>query len=268
MLSSSALSAYFRRIGLPGTPQSTLDFVSELQFRQMSSIPFENLDLHLERRISLDLESITEKLVTGSRGGYCYELNSLIANILQQVGLDVEFLAARSRLDEPSALAFPKTHMTLLVTIEERRYLVDTGFGAHGPTSPLLFEPGAVHDVRGRNYRIDEAGANLFSLAASFGREWKTLYDFTRAPCVRADYEVMNYYNSTSPHSRFRKKRIVSICEGDTRIVLVDRTLFTGRDVFESVRTIASAEEYGEVLLDVFGIDLGAEAGALYAMCP
>src|SRR5258708_34291024 len=46
-----------------------------LQYAHMLSIPFENLDIHLGRKIVLDEALLFNKIVERRRGGICYELN-------------------------------------------------------------------------------------------------------------------------------------------------------------------------------------------------
>ncbi|MGH9603726.1 MAG: arylamine N-acetyltransferase family protein, partial [Terriglobales bacterium] len=79
-------SAYLARIGslppLSPDPQS----LSQLQLAHLMAVPFENLDVHLGREISLDEELFFDKVVRRRRGGFCYELNGLFAALLRQLG--------------------------------------------------------------------------------------------------------------------------------------------------------------------------------------
>ena len=82
----------------------------------MAAIPFENLDVLLGRGIRLDLESVTAKLVTARRGGYCFEHGTLFQAALGALGVAATAHAARVLLVVPKAEA-PRTHMFL--TIED-----------------------------------------------------------------------------------------------------------------------------------------------------
>lgn len=50
------------------------------------TVPFENLDIHRRRPISLDLSDLFRKIVLSRRGGYCFELNGFFALLLEQLG--------------------------------------------------------------------------------------------------------------------------------------------------------------------------------------
>src|SRR5262245_42788003 len=91
------LDGYFDRIGHRGARHVGLELLRELHFAHSTSIPFENLDILLGRTISLELDRLQAKLVTGRRGGYCFEHNTLFAAVLEQLGFSLTRLAARVR---------------------------------------------------------------------------------------------------------------------------------------------------------------------------
>lgn len=80
------LDAYFARIGWAGARAPTREVLAGLCLRHTASIPFENLDILLDRPIRLDLARLAEKLVTGKRGGYCFEQNALFQAVLVALG--------------------------------------------------------------------------------------------------------------------------------------------------------------------------------------
>src|SRR5271169_2357064 len=102
------LAAYARRIGHPGELAPTLETLKNLHLAHATHIPFENLDILLGQPIRLDLESLWAKLVTGGRGGYCFEQNALFAAVLETIGFRVTRLAARVRMG--AAQVRPRSH--------------------------------------------------------------------------------------------------------------------------------------------------------------
>lgn len=85
-LSAADVSAYLQRIGYTGPTCVSEQVLRDLVLRHTLTFPFENLDVHLGRPISLDSTSLMQKLVHGGRGGYCFEGNGLFALILQALG--------------------------------------------------------------------------------------------------------------------------------------------------------------------------------------
>src|SRR5262249_40888697 len=121
------LDAYRQRIGYTGELAPTRAVLEALHLAHATHVPFENLDIQLGRPIRIDLESLQSKLVCGRRGGYCFELNTLFAAVLERTGFRVTRLAARVRLSATRLL--PRTHMLLRVEAGGAAYLADVGFG-------------------------------------------------------------------------------------------------------------------------------------------
>lgn len=151
------LPQYLCRIGLLEEKQPickmdltpTLDFLNRIIHAHHCSIPFENTEVFLAGGVSLKVEDIFRKLVSQHRGGYCFEHNRLLAQILQVLGYVVEPKEARVFLDDGITLRKQycptRNHILLLVTIPQSTvssqvkaqelYVVDVGFG---PASPRI----------------------------------------------------------------------------------------------------------------------------------
>src|SRR5262249_21742132 len=125
------VDAYVNRIGLDGSTAVKPDLATlhALQAAHVQSVPFENLDIHLGVPIVLDTDAFYEKVVDRRRGGYCYELNGLLAAMLRDIGFDARLVAAQFHRDggEPGP---PFEHARVVVTIGGRRWLADVGNGA------------------------------------------------------------------------------------------------------------------------------------------
>ncbi|UCD67344.1 MAG: arylamine N-acetyltransferase [Betaproteobacteria bacterium] len=116
--------AYLERIAYQGTLAPDYATLEALHLARATHIPFENLDILLDRPILLDLGSLQSKLVDARRGGYCYEHNALFASVLREIGLSVTPLAARVRHRQATLL--PRAHMCLWVRIDDADWIVDT----------------------------------------------------------------------------------------------------------------------------------------------
>lgn len=65
------LDAYLERIGYDGPRTPSVETLHRVHRAHMLTICFENIDVTLQRGITLDLPTIQEKLVHSGRGGYC-----------------------------------------------------------------------------------------------------------------------------------------------------------------------------------------------------
>ncbi len=136
------VEAYLRRIGYDGPRLPSADTLRTLHRQHLFTVPFENLDIPLGTRICLDSDLLYRKVVTRSRGGYCYELNGLFCELLNALGFDVCMLSAQVRSADGS-FGPDFDHMLLRVTLDEP-WVADVGFG-DSFVDPLPLLAGASH---------------------------------------------------------------------------------------------------------------------------
>jgi N-hydroxyarylamine O-acetyltransferase len=189
-----------------------------------AAIPFENLDPFLERRVSLDLDDIQDKLVGRRRGGYCYEQNSLFAAVLRTIGFDVRGLGARVLWGQADDAVTGRTHMLLHVKHRDVAYAVDVGFGAFTPTGVLMLEPGTEQPTPHGPFRLVDEGETL-RMQVQTESGWRSLYRFDLTPQYGPDYESANYFLSTNPASHFVHSLIAARAPEGRRLTLLNRTM-------------------------------------------
>jgi len=249
------LEAYFARIGHRGLRAATLETLTALHRRHPEAVPFESLDPLLGRGVAIDPASLEAKLVRAGRGGYCFEMNGLLLQVLTGLGFAVTPLAARVRWMLPDdAPPTALSHMTLKVDLPEGAYLADVGFGGQSPTAPIRLEPGLEQETPHGAYRVTEAGG-AFDLQMRLPGRWQTMYRFTLQPQTRTDYEVFNWFTSTHPRSRFTNNLVASRVDGPRRLNLfnTELTVHGPGDAVES-RVVADARELHRVLAHDFRI--------------
>src|SRR6188768_1581585 len=128
-MTSVELDAYFARVGYQGPLEPTLPVLHALTAAHTQSIPFENLDVLLERPLRLEKEAVFQKLVHERRGGYCFEQNGLFLHVLGALGFQVAPLSARVRWQRPRDFVPPRTHLFIRVEIDGESWLTDVGVG-------------------------------------------------------------------------------------------------------------------------------------------
>lgn len=250
------VDAYLQRIKYKGPPGNSLETLRELHACHAFNIPFENLDIHLGRRISLDQTALFNKLIKDKRGGYCHEINSLFYYLLKRLGFNVNLLMARVMLG--SELTAPKLHQLLLVEIAGGNWIVDPGFGGNGLIAPLPLKEGSEEKQFSEKFRLltDEIRGHI--LQSGMENKWLSLYSFDLAFYYPVDYTPANYFSSTSPDSVFTQKRICMKPTPEGRIVLTDMELNIRRNGISTKHRITGPQEYLEILQKHFGIELPA----------
>ncbi len=246
------LDAYLARIQYAGSLKPTVETLQSLQYHHATHIPFENLTPLCGEPVPLDLDSLQAKLVSAGRGGYCFEHNLLMAAVLRQLGYKVEGLAARVCWHGADTSRLPRTHMLLRVVVEAESWLVDVGFGGLTPTAPLPLTPGLeLHSPHESFMLKSEDG--LFVLEAKLPQGWKQMYAFDLQVQQDADFDMMNWYISTHPESRFVTTLVAARPDHDCRYALLDG-LFSVYPRHGEVerREIGSVMELKELLTEKF----------------
>jgi N-hydroxyarylamine O-acetyltransferase len=260
------LAAYFERIGFsgPARPAPTLDTLRALHLLHPQTIPFENLDVLIGRPVRLDLESVQRKLVESRRGGYCYEHNLLFRSVLQTLGFRVRSFAGRVLWGRDAPEMPARTHMLLLVDLDEGTFLTDVGFGGMTLSAPLALQTGLEQITPHGAFRLDDAGGEppAYILQALVNGAWTRVYRFDLDPQYDADYEMANYFVSAYPQSIFLHNLLAARLAPGKRFGLYNRR-FSAHDEREGSdhRELESVADLRRVLENELGIRLPDDAG-------
>ncbi|WP_159939786.1 MULTISPECIES: arylamine N-acetyltransferase [unclassified Nocardiopsis] len=255
------LDAYLARVGLPGDLPPTLATLREVHRAHLVAIPFENLQIVLERPLPLDVPALVDKMVHQRRGGYCYEHNLLLAAVLDRLGFAVTGLTARV-LAGTDGGPRPSTHSLLRVDLAQGPWLADVGFGGGGLLEPVPLADGHQEVQGGWGLRLDrvaEVGEDEWLLRSFDGRGWHPLYSFTTAAALRQDYAIFSHFLTSHPRSPFRGRVMVQRIGPGVQHRLVNTTLVTAAPDGTREERELPAEELGRVLEEVFGLGLDAE---------
>lgn len=255
------LNSYLGRINIAGDLTPTLDLLNRITQAHAQTIAFENIDAALDIPIKLSDEAIFEKLVTGHRGGYCFEQNGLLLSVLEALGFQVRPVSGRVRLrfTERSQVG-PRTHVFLKVDIGEKSFLTDVGMGSASLTGALRLiediEQQTPHDVR---RIVRESG--LYYHQVRYDGIWKDACEFTLEEMPLIDREIANWYTSTHPQSHFKDRLVAARARENGERLSVENFDFTVRPKHaEAIKTkLEGHDELIEVLRNEFGLRLSEE---------
>jgi N-hydroxyarylamine O-acetyltransferase len=249
--------SYLARIGYFGPTAPTADTLRAIHHAHMLAVPFENLDIALDRKIVIDEEAFIRKVVEQRRGGFCYELNGAFAALLRVLGFRVTLLSAR--VARESGGEGPEfDHLALRVDLGlgmEQPWLADVGFGELF-LEPLQMEAEKKQVDPAGAFRIVQMGERLQLEKAEPGGHWKRQYSFSLQPRQLADFAGMCHYHQTSPESSFTQNRICTRATPDGRITLSGMKLIVTRNGQREENTLASEKEAQGALQRYFGVRL------------
>lgn len=248
------IAAYLDRIQVTETPSIDLHFLQVLHRQHVFHVPFENLDVHLGRTISLAPADLFDKIVRRRRGGYCFELNGLFQLLLEALGFRVYSTAARVLFGTETIP--PRGHRLLIVTLDGEDWIVDVGFGAFGLIEPIPLKTGIEHRQFTDRFRLEQDPLLGFVFQSYQNGGWLNQYAFTTDLHHPVDFAFANYYHSHSPHSIFTQKRICQLPTPDGRKRLEDRTLSQTVNGVTQNATLESEQEFLQILETHFDLDL------------
>jgi len=253
------LDSYCERIGYSGPRAAELETLRSLQALHPLAIPFENLDTLSGTPVRLDLPSLERKLVRARRGGYCFEQNLLFNHVLRALGFDTAALAARVVWERPAGEVRARTHMVVLVALEERRYICDVGFGGLTPTAPIELMPDVEQRTPHETFRVLRLESE-FAVEARVRGEWKRLYRFDLQEQQQVDIELLNHYVASHAESPMLGRLIAARVAADRRFGLgnCDFRVHHLHGASEQ-RRIGSVAELKSLLASTFGIDVPAQ---------
>lgn len=242
------IDGYLARIGIAGARLGpTPETLARLHTAHLLTVPFENLSIHTGETIQLDAGWLYDKIVGRRRGGFCYELNGLFAELLIALGFRVERLAAQVYGDD-GGLGIPFDHMCLRV---DDVWLADVGFGDSFVRPLRLDDRGEQTDGR-RGFRIVEDGADAYVLEDA----GHPAFRFTTTPFALAEFAPGCRYHQTAPDSHFTQRTVVSLLTPDGRVTLRDdRLITTAAGGAKTQAPIADREAWHGVAHERFGLE-------------
>ncbi|KAJ5375053.1 Arylamine N-acetyltransferase [Penicillium concentricum] len=222
-----------------------------LQRRHLTAIPWGNSGLHYSQHhtISLNPQSLFEKMVKRRLDGYCMENTGLFLIVLRSLGYLV--YATGGRVSQAAAgglnngLYLPLGHMILIVIIGGEKYMIDVGFGNNCATAPLLLQDGAtataiapseMRIVRESIAEFTDQSQKIWIYQTRYNPEsdWLPTICFSDVEFLPQDFGVMNFSVSQSRTSWFTH---VFVCMrmilDQTGTEIIGQCVMSGKEVKE-----------------------------------
>lgn len=246
------VNAYLTDLEL--TPSVDIEFLNELQSKHIARYSFNSLAVVLGQDISLDINVIFNKIVERQRGGYCFEHNKLVLNVLSELGFEVRLLMAKVIYNRDVDVA--RTHRITLLNFEGDDYIVDAGFGHFGARLPVKLELGLEQNQGDEVYRIVQNSKKDYCYQVFKDDDFFTLYTFNLHHYSEAECLPAHFYSHKSPDAAFVNNMVVCRKFYDDILSLRNGELFRISDGATVTTAIASAQHLHTILVDDFELDL------------
>ena len=257
------LQLYLDRIGFAGASRPDLATLRAIHRGHSLSISYENLDVQLGRPLTTSPAEAFEKIVRRGRGGWCYEMNGLLAAVLEEIGFKVTRLAGgvhrMVRGDE--ALG---NHLVLLVELDEGPWIADVGFG-DGSRDPFPLKDGPIVSD-GYEYRLQSLADGWWRLH-NHPHGGAPNFDFSLEPADPALLAAKCLELQTSPASVFVMTAVAQRhMAGEVRL-LRGRAFRRLRGSAKDDSLIDTADDFVALLKREFELDVPEAAGIWDRVC-
>lgn len=242
---------YLERIGVDGVVSPDAESLRLLQRQHLLSVPFENLDIHWKRPITLDTERFYEKIVGERRGGFCYELNGLFNELLREIGFRTRLVSAKVFNGTDFGREFD--HAAMIVTVGEIEYLADVGFGEFS-AEPLRLLPDIEQQDREGIFSFQRAEPGSLVAAKKRDGQWMPEYKFSLLGRDLSEFAEMCDFQQYSPESHFTKGKLCSLMTERGRKTLTDAKYIVTTGGERSETEVGTEVEFYRVLEMEFGI--------------
>jgi N-hydroxyarylamine O-acetyltransferase len=252
------IGAYLKRIHFDGSPSPTVDALLKIHERHVRSIPFENLSIHCSEPIALIIDKLFRKVVNENRGGYCYELNFLFYELLVRMGYSCTMVSSRI-YNTDGSWGPDYDHLSLVVACNDRKFLVDVGYGDLFLKPLELVENEIQTD--GKNYfKIQkEVSGDYILLMSADKSAFEIRYRFNLSRCLIEDFSAINRHKQIHPDSYFVKNLVCTKATSAGRTTLFNNRLIINAGSKREESVLENMSQFKSALTEYFGIQLEKE---------
>jgi len=232
--------------------EPSLYALTELVSAHLMRVPFENISkLYYWKRLHLASLPSVQQFLEGAEqyhfGGTCYSNNFHFYTLLKWLGYDVRLCGAD--------MSAPSVHMVSVVTIDEREYLVDTGYAAPF-LAPLPLDLTGDHVIGlGRDRYVlkpkDETGCSCLELY----REGKLKHSYVVRPCRKTldDFRQV-IADSFRPSATFLNSILLARFWPKRSLVIHNQTLIDSRAAHSAIQSLSGRSEVVDAIQAWFEI--------------
>ncbi|MBP3972582.1 arylamine N-acetyltransferase [Bacillus sp. WL1] len=247
----------FTRLNLEKRTEVKFEELNTILFAFAHTIPFENLDVIASNTNTITMENLQNKILSRSRGGLCYELNTLFYYFLKDCGYDVQLALGTVYKNDISAWALEDGHITIILNYDNVRYVIDVGIASLVPLVPVPFTGESISSKNG-TYRVkrkDTSKGNHVLERKDTDGEWKVCHAFYNRIIDEVVVNDVQKRVIEDEKSIFNKGPI-AVKLTDSGHVSLTNTSLTEMIHGEKAKREITEGQYKELLYTLFSIEL------------
>ncbi len=252
---------YLQTLSLHGR-ELDFAFLSDVVARHVATFAFSSVGCQLGEDLPLDFESLYRRIFIQRRGGYCFEQNGLLFEVLEELGFSPQLFLARVIYNQDIHPGL--THRITMVEYEGRRYVLDVGFGPLGPRIPVPMSEFESNDGE-KVFRIEERRPGEYHMQVFKDGDFFSLYRFELARYGQADCEVGHFYSHRHVDATFVNHLVVSLIQETETRSLRNLEYWINTKSGTRSQVISDPEQLRQILVGELGVQLTeAESRRLY----
>jgi N-hydroxyarylamine O-acetyltransferase len=255
---------YLERIQCPHLSKNcnpTLENLRLLQSKHLDNIPYENLDIHLGRHISLSVDCAYRKIIGKQRGGYCFELNPLFSWLLQELGYKCNFISCFNYDKLLKGFSTIPCHIAILVKLGDFEYYVDVGLPIDLQMPLELRENHVQCDKKNSSWRFLSTANGFVLQEMRTSNDWHSIVQFEPNQKLElVEFFDLNEYVQTSAHKQLYDHVICTKHVENGFIKLIDSTFAEtvygdrGLNACQNKKSYIHINDYKHIFRKYFGI--------------
>lgn len=242
-------------LGFDTRPPADRDGLFAVHERYLRTVPYDGLTAQLEEHAPLDAEALVARVLETGRAGYCFEINTVLAALLEGLGFVVERREGIVDQREAFASGAPTNHLVLVARVGEEAFVCDAGWG-EGFLAPLPLVEG-TYERGPLTWGVERDGSEGW---------WIQQHMWGSTPGFRFGDEVVDQATfarhherlATSPESSFVQTLVVQKPLDDRVVTLRARTLSEKGPEVDVKHVLADEDELAATLSDTFSLTLDA----------
>lgn len=231
-------------------------FLCEVVGRHVATFAFSSVGSRLGEELPLDFESLFYRVVVRRRGGYCFEQNGILYEVLDELGFSPELYLARVIYDRDIHPGL--THRISTVVHGGQTYVLDVGFGPLGPRVPVLLSESETIDGD-KVFRVEERRPGEYHMQVLKKGAFYSLYRFELARYGQSDCELGHFYSHRHPEATFVNHLVVSRILADEIRSLRDQEYWVIGASEKQTTRIGNPRQLRKILVEELGVQVTDE---------
>ncbi|HEK9098837.1 arylamine N-acetyltransferase [Bacillus pfraonensis] len=256
---------FFSRLNLEKQNTIAFEDLNKIIRTMAYEIPFENLDIVTGTTKEISKGNLQEKILMSSRGGLCYELNSIMYYFLKDCGFDVQLVLGTVYDRETEVWALEEGHVTIILNYNHAVYLIEVGLASVVPLMLVPFTGEVVKSINGEyrirrensdkgSYVLERRDVNLLPKSKE-QIEWKLCHAFHTDVIDEIILNRVQKKVIEDENSRFNKGPIV-VKLMDSGYVSLTKESLTQTINGQKDKKLLTEQQYTEILEDKFNIKM------------